>query len=113
LRAPAATQTGAERRRGQRFTLAKQPRNTRLVPFRAMDVVLVRWPAEEPRRVLLREDGIPRLLLVENGAAPPRSADDLEDWVRVPADEVDLHARVENLNRRALSRHSVTPELDD
>jgi hypothetical protein len=78
-----------------------------------MDVVLVRWPAEEPRRAELQEHGVPRLLLVENGAAPPRTADELEDWVRVPADEVDLHARVDNLNRRALSRNQLVPALDD
>src|SRR5437016_118342 len=77
-----------------------------------MDVVLVRWPAEEPRRALLRGEGVPRLLLVELGAPPPRTADDLEDWVRVPADEVDLHARVDNLNRRAESRVGLVPELD-
>ena len=77
-----------------------------------MDVVLVRWPAEEPRRAQLRDDGIPRLLLVENGAPPPRTTDEYEDWVRVPADEVDLHARVENLNRKVQSRTDVTPDLD-
>jgi DNA-binding response OmpR family regulator len=33
--------------------------------------------------------------------------------VRVPADEVDLHARVENLNRKAQSRAVVAPELDE
>jgi DNA-binding response OmpR family regulator len=78
-----------------------------------MDVILVRWPVEEPRRVQLRDDGVPRLLLVENGVAPPRTMDDLEDWVRVPADEVDLHARVENLNRKAQSRGETLPELDE
>jgi hypothetical protein len=77
------------------------------------DVILVRWPLEEARRAQLRDDGIPRLLLVENGAPPPRTMDDLEDWMRVPADEVDLHARVENLNRRAQLRIEVPPELDD
>jgi DNA-binding response OmpR family regulator len=77
-----------------------------------MDVVLVRWPAEESRRVLLREDGVPRVLLVDQGVPPPQSADDLEDWVRVPADEVDLHARVENLDRRARTRTQVEPVLD-
>jgi DNA-binding response OmpR family regulator len=75
-----------------------------------MEVVLVRWPVEEPRRARLRDDGVPRLLLVENGAAPPRTTDDLEDWVRVPADEVDLHARVENLNRKAVSKTEAMPE---
>lgn len=78
-----------------------------------MDVILVRWPVEEPRRALLQEEGVPRLLLVENGAPPPRTTDDLEDWVRVPADEVDLHARVENLNRKAQSRVEVAPRLDE
>src|SRR5687767_8771005 len=78
-----------------------------------MDVVLVRWPAEESRRVELRDSGVPRLLLVENGTPPPRTSDDLEDWVRVPADEVDLHARVDNLSRRVQSRLALVPELDD
>ena len=78
-----------------------------------MDVVLVRWPAEEPRRAQLRDDGVPRLLLVENGSPPPRTTDEFEDWVRVPADEVDLHARVENLNHKVQSRVELTPELAD
>jgi DNA-binding response OmpR family regulator len=78
-----------------------------------MDVVLVRWPAEESRRTQLREDGVPRLLLVDQDVPPPSSADELEDWVRVPADEVDLHARVENLDRRAKTRTEVQPALDD
>ena len=78
-----------------------------------MDVVLVKWPAEEPRRAELANEGVPRLLLVENGAPPPRTADEFEDWVRVPADEVDLHARVENLSRKVQSRTVVTPQLDD
>ena len=78
-----------------------------------MDVVLVRWPAEEERRGHLAEQGVPRLLLVEDGAAPPVAIDDLEDWIRVPADEVDLHARVENLNRRSRSRVASVPDLDE
>jgi DNA-binding winged helix-turn-helix (wHTH) protein len=77
-----------------------------------MDVVLIRWPAEEARREQLCEAGAPRLLLVESGAAPPTAIDEIEDWIRVPADEVDLHARVENLNRRAREREQVEPELD-
>jgi DNA-binding response OmpR family regulator len=51
-------------------------------------------------------------LLVDQGVPPPQSADDLEDWVRVPSDEVDLHARVENLDRRARTRTQVEPALD-
>jgi DNA-binding response OmpR family regulator len=77
------------------------------------DVILVRWPADDARRVELRADGVPRLLLVEAGATPPDVSDPLEDWVRVPADEVDLHARVEALERRLRSRTSGVPDLDD
>jgi DNA-binding response OmpR family regulator len=78
-----------------------------------MDVVLVRWPLEDERRHQLEAARVPRLLLVENSAPPPDCVDDLEDWVRVPADEVDLHARVENLTRRARSRASAVPVLDE
>jgi len=77
-----------------------------------VDVVLLHWPVEEARRIQLRQDGVARLLLVEQGAPPPQAADDLEDWVRVPSDEVDLHARVENLERRAKTRTQVKPALD-
>ena len=76
-------------------------------------MILVRWPLEEDRRAQLREGGVPRLLLLESGTPPPRGLDDLEDWVRVPADELDLHARMENLDRRAQSRVSSVPELDE
>jgi DNA-binding response OmpR family regulator len=37
----------------------------------------------------------------------------LEDWIRVPADEVDLHARVENLTRRSRSRGTLQPTVDE
>ena len=78
-----------------------------------MDVVLLRWPAEQARRTELQEAGHPRLLLVEDDAAPPLPADELEDWIRVPAGDEDLKARVEGLRRRAESRVSPSPELDD
>src|SRR5262245_50001944 len=53
-----------------------------------VDVALVRWPEESDRRRRLERDGLPRLLLVEDGAAPPLVEDPLEDWVRVPATEL-------------------------
>lgn len=77
-----------------------------------MDVVLVRWPTEEERRRRLQDERVPRLLLVEADAAPPVTADELEDWVRIPADEVDLHARIENLDRRTRTRSDARPDLD-
>lgn len=39
--------------------------------------------------------------------------DELEDWIRVPADEVDLHARVEALDRRQRERVVAQPALDE
>lgn len=78
-----------------------------------MPVELVRWPEEETRRARLRLDGVPRLLLVDHGSPPPRTGDELEDWVRVPADEVDLHARVENLEARVRLRAGERPRLDE
>lgn len=75
-----------------------------------MDVVLVRWPVERQRRELVAAEGLPRLLLVEDGAEPPGGADPLEDWVRVPASEVDVHVRMATLAARA--RQAAAPKLD-
>ena len=75
-----------------------------------MDVVLVRWPVESQRRELIAAEGRPRLLLVEDGAEPPSGADPLEDWVRVPATDVDVHARMATLAARA--RLAAAPHLD-
>lgn len=65
-----------------------------------MDVVLVHWPAESDRRSRLEEDNVPRLLLVEAGSPPPVVYDDYEDWIRMPADDRDVRARVDTLMRR-------------
>jgi DNA-binding response OmpR family regulator len=77
-----------------------------------MDVALVRWPAEEPRRVALRASGHPRLLLVEGGP-PPLVEDVLEDWLRVPAPQEDVQARVDALRRRSERQPAEEPHLDD
>lgn len=44
---------------------------------------------------------------------PPSAPDDFEDWIRVPAGEVDLRARVEGLRRRVEARFDPAPALDD
>ncbi|MET0728866.1 MAG: helix-turn-helix domain-containing protein [Acidimicrobiales bacterium] len=77
-----------------------------------MDVVVMRWPVEEQRRQALRAAGQPRLLLIEQATEPPVPADDLEDWIRVPAVDSDVRVRVEGLRRRARSSMEVAPELD-
>lgn len=74
---------------------------------------MLRWPEEEDRRVQLRAGGAPRLLLVDHATAPPLVVDELEDWIRVPAGDVDLHARVEALRLRGEARVDTAPQIDD
>jgi DNA-binding response OmpR family regulator len=78
-----------------------------------VDVVLLRWPAEQARRDELERAGRARLLLLEDGASPPPPGDALEDWIRVPASEEDLRARVEGLHLRTNGQGRSLPELDD
>jgi hypothetical protein len=79
-----------------------------------VDVVLLRWPLDAPRREELAAAGVPRLLLIEADAAPPPPDDCLEDWLRVPASDDDVQAKIAALTRRAVS-HAATgaPELDE
>jgi hypothetical protein len=78
-----------------------------------MEVALVRWPTESTRLEALREQDLPRLLLVEDDAEPPLSADCLEDWVRVPAADADVQARVRALELRQAEHAPDRPELDE
>ena len=73
----------------------------------------MRWPAEQVRREELQRAARPRLLLLEDGAAAPTAEDDLEDWIRVPASEDDLRARVDGLRRRVESQEVSAPDLDE
>jgi DNA-binding response OmpR family regulator len=77
-----------------------------------VDVVLVRWPEEHRHLGELRDVGIPRLLLVGPDAAPPDSVDPLEDWIRLPADDRDVRARVATLEARAAAGNAL-PAIDD
>lgn len=74
-------------------------------------VAVLRWPAEEARRLHLAERGVPRLLLLGEDEAPPSVLDDLEDWVRAPLSAADLAVRAEPLRRRAAL--GGAPVLDD
>jgi two-component system, OmpR family, response regulator len=76
-----------------------------------MDVVLVRWPEEDARLGQLRASGAPRLLLLNGESAPPESTDCLEDWIRLPADDRDVRARVASLAARAETEQTA-PEID-
>jgi DNA-binding response OmpR family regulator len=86
-----------------------------------MDVTMLRWPEEEGRRAQISEAGAPRLLLVQDGQEPPVVADCLEDWIRVPAAENEVRARVDALTVRSRAHSSprdnghepTGPVLDD
>lgn len=78
-----------------------------------MDVVLLRWPADIARRDALGASGQARLLLIEDGFPPPPAPDCLEDWIRVPASEEDVQARLEALALRSQAHAPPVPDLDD
>jgi DNA-binding winged helix-turn-helix (wHTH) protein len=67
-----------------------------------VEVVVVRWPTEADRLEELRAARRPRLVIVEHGT-PPITSDELEDWLRAPADETDLRIRLETLRDRAVA----------
>ena len=66
-----------------------------------MDVTMLRWPDEEARRTLISLSREPRLLLVPEGEEPPAVVDCLEDWIRIPATENEVRARVDALAVRS------------
>ncbi|MGC1512952.1 MAG: winged helix-turn-helix domain-containing protein [Acidimicrobiales bacterium] len=78
-----------------------------------MNVVLLRWPSERIRLERLRVQQLPRLLLIEPGGVPPESTDCLEDWMRMPVDDIDLQLRTRALAVRADQHVSLKLELED
>ena len=64
---------------------------------------MIRWPDEQARRSRISLSGEPRLLLVPDGEEPPAVVDCLEDWIRVPATENEVRARVDALAVRSLA----------
>jgi Transcriptional regulatory protein, C terminal len=81
--------------------------------FLDVGVALVRWPSERQRLERLRLRHSPRLLLIEEGT-PPEVADCLEDWVRIPVEDVELALRADALEIRARQHGSASgpPALD-
>jgi len=77
----------------------------------APSVVMIDWPSQSDRVSDPRLTDWPRLLFVAEAADPPVFDDPLIDWVRVPADERDIEARIEALTRRA-ERPDGRPRLD-
>jgi len=78
-----------------------------------MDVTLLRWPAEAPVRDRMAIAREARLLLVEQDHDPPTVTDCLEDWIRVPAPEEDVRARVDAISVRSLAHDDPPPGIDE
>ena len=75
------------------------------------DVVVVSWPDQALERDRLDRSAVPRLWLVDADAEPPIATSCLEDWIRLPADDADLRARLVSLSHHA-AHHPTRPSLD-
>jgi hypothetical protein len=75
------------------------------------DVVVLSWPEQALERDRLDRSSVPRLWLVDAGAVPPTATSCLEDWIRLPADDADLRARLVSLSHHA-AHHPTRPGLD-
>ena len=81
-------------------------------PHPLADVTVLRWPREARRDASLARNGSLRLLLVEPEAEPPILDDGRADWIRLPADERDVAARLLGLVRRN-TEQADGPHVDD
>ncbi|CAN5481497.1 hypothetical protein BH20ACT2_BH20ACT2_23380 [soil metagenome] len=77
-----------------------------------MDVTQLRWPDEQRRRAQFRDVGALVLLVVGEGTAPPADLAGTEDWIRLPAGDADVAARIDGLRRRG-GGVLAPPDLDD
>ncbi len=82
-----------------------------LVSASPVPVELVHWPEELERNDALARAGQLRLLLVAPFTAPPTEWDPLMDWIRLPADDIDIWRRLAGLQHRV--RLLPPPTLDE
>ena len=75
------------------------------------DVVVLCWPSDAEDVIRLHDHGVPCLLLLDAAADPPDLGSLLVDWVRLPADDRDLTARLSRLRRHAVVPAAL-PTLD-
>lgn len=75
-------------------------------------VRVARWPPGPSPSNEAVTDG-PVLYLVDPGASPPARWDELEDWVRLPAEREELLTRADRLLWRATQAGSSPPHVDD
>ena len=79
-------------------------------PSSGQFVALLRWPEEAAKVGELRAAGTPRLLAVAPDAPPPEADDCDEDWIRLPATDDDVSARLRAVAARA-ARHATAPTV--
>src|SRR5262245_49534821 len=77
-----------------------------------MNVRILRWPEQADEADRLARLEVPRLLIVESGVPPPTETSCVADWLRLPADDADLSARLAALSKRA-AQHPSQPFVDD
>jgi len=82
-----------------------------LVSTSPVPVELVHWPEELARNDALARARQLRLLLVAPLTAPPTEWDPLMDWIRLPADDIDIWRRLVGLQHRV--RQLPPPTLDE
>lgn len=76
--------------------------------YSAADVVVVRWPEDSARVQRVRALGKPRLLIVGPDTPAPAVLECGEDWIRLPAEDADVRARVAAIAARA-THHGLVP----
>jgi DNA-binding winged helix-turn-helix (wHTH) protein len=76
------------------------------------EVVAIRWPEEREKAARLATAGVAVLYIVRGEDDPPIPTGCLEDWVRIPGDDRDFHARLAALELRA-ALHYTPPFVDD
>ena len=74
-------------------------------------VALIVWPRDAEHAEEMRVAGLPRLLMLSAATDPPVCDDELQDWVRVPSDPMEVSARIHALQLRAARLR--WPSLDD
>jgi hypothetical protein len=74
------------------------------LPALANEIAMLMWPADSEEADRLGQEQRPRLFLVDGAADPPEHWDRLTDWIRLPADERDIEARLITLRRRLNDR---------
>ena len=75
-------------------------------------VVVLQWPDESAEAQRLEGEGVPHLLLVADGAAPPVTGSCFEDWLSLPATDLEIRTRLVGLAKRA-AHHSPRPQVDE